>query len=106
MPIHDWAACRALSSAILLRATRAWRAYGHITKPQRCHGGIKASEFALARACGHQTPREELLEFFGSEWFDFLWSYSGGGTDKEKALEAIGVLEMIGVSEAIGVYEN
>ena len=90
MPIPDWPACRALAAAIIIRAIGDWRRYSNETEPENNGGGTRATVFALARACGHDTPRGELLEFFESEWFDFLWEYVGTG-EKEKAMEAIGV---------------
>ena len=65
---HPWLD---IAASVLVRAFMDWDTYG---QAMDCAIGDKRYACLLRHAFGFGSPREELIAFFTSDWFQFLLS--------------------------------
>ena len=76
---------RRIASAILVRAIKDWRKYGHVTDKPGYDDWQAYLQWLKARDMGFDSPREELLAFFASDWFELLCWGAGRDADSIRA---------------------
>jgi len=65
------------ATLIIRQAHSDWKKAGRFKKRPKNPGKHVAALFDLAEEIGFETPRDELLAFFRSEWFDELCQLLG-----------------------------
>ncbi len=74
-----------LASSVCTKAIADWRMYGTLTETPK-----NASYRKCLEILEFDSPREELLEFFRSDWFEFLTGVAPN-LDVDLILKTIGV---------------
>ena len=78
---HPWLD---MASSVVIRAFMDWDTYG---KAMDCAIGDKRYACLLRLEFGFGSPREELIAFFASDWFQFL--LGGFSVDDEAVREEL-----------------
>lgn len=63
---HPWLD---MAASVLIKAVMDWETYGQCTD---CNVSDRAYSCDLRWRLGFDSPREELIAFFSSDWFRFL----------------------------------
>ena len=80
-----------LAVAIIENAAKDWREYGKMRQLKNGANAEAKQAFDVSRNTGYATPRDELITFFRSVYFQELCEFVGDSIDGNAIIKHLGI---------------